>query len=118
MGYEFNESDSKVMLSLSSKLLLGAILMSLGMVIVIIEIIRGDWDGIFITLRIIQGLTQVITAVMLLLAIPHFRNVAKTKGSDIKELMEAIKKMSLGFFVIFIAIITAVITDVIMLVSF
>ncbi len=93
--YEFTPQDDKVFKKLSRNMIILAVLIMLGGIATIIQFVV---DSPRIT-TLANGLAYCAMAVAFFLPTDNFRRISSTQGSDIKELMIALKEIDKGWLV-------------------
>jgi len=91
--FEFSEKDNVIFRSLSRNMLILSILVLLGGAGMLVDYFFGNRHYIAIT----RGIIYVIMAFTIYLPTDNFRNIAKTEGRDISELMTAFNEISKGW---------------------
>lgn len=91
--YEFNDTENEQFTQFSLSLFMLSIsLAAAGLIIVILGIISP-----LSVVDIITGLAFIAIAVSLFLPVQNFKNIVKTEGNDMNELMNGFSVLSQGF---------------------
>ena len=118
MTYEFSQEEDKIIEGVGIRgFLIGLLLILVAIVNTIKNVLILDNITILFILTMIQNVVAVMVAIAFILPFYDFRTLAKTEGKDIKEFMEGIHKMTLGFIIIIISMIVLVISEIIRVVS-
>ena len=118
MTYEFSSDEDKTIQGVGIRgLLIGVFLILVAIVNTIKNVLILDSIDILFILTMVQNVVAVMVAIAFILPFYDFRTLAKTKGKDIKEFMEGIQKMTLGFIIIIISMIVLVISEILRVVS-
>ena len=114
-GYEFNEAQSKIIKGVATRCILQSIfLVVIGLIAVIEAVLMTIQNKLSPTLMIIfviQGILFIGMGVAFYPPSANFKRVATTKGSDIKELMEGLRKLNFGFKLLIIIILGSIAID-------
>ncbi|MFX0101002.1 MAG: hypothetical protein ACFFCS_15610 [Candidatus Hodarchaeota archaeon] len=94
--YEFSEEYNKIFSKLSQRMLMLGIVIAAGGVATMVNFML-DVSKI---LALIDGILYVLMAISFILPIDNFKKIVKTKGSDIKELMQAMKELDKGWLIV------------------
>ncbi len=116
MSYEFSADHNKTMISVSTLALVLASLFIIGGIAGFIDAlvdVRGDKLGTYAIVQLIQGILQFGIGVLIIPAVLSFRNVATTEGSDIKNLMEGLKKMGKTFYLLALMLMITIVLGIV-----
>lgn len=98
--YEFTEEQNQTIDLLSKRMVLVSVLfLFIGIMSVIQAIIIGG--GVYF---VIYGITMIIFGVSFYLPTDNFKNIVKTEGRDIKELMDAFREINTSWTIIILII--------------
>lgn len=118
MTYEFTPEKDKIIEGVGIRgLLIGILLILVAIVNTIKNLIVLESVNILFMLTMAQNIIAVMVAIAFILPFYDFRTLAKTEGKDIKEFMEGVQKMTIGFMIIIISMILLVITEIIRVVT-
>lgn len=118
MTYEFSSDEDKIIEGVGIRgLLIGLLLILVAIVNTIKNVVILESINILFILTIAQNIIAIMVAIAFILPYYDFRTLAKTEGKDIKEFMEGIQKMTIGFIIIIISMILLVISEIMRLVT-
>lgn len=116
-SYEFDQAQNRLIQELSEKMrFVSYFLIALGVLFILLGIVRLRTGGLGST---IQGVLQVVIGFWTKQAAASFQLIVNTQGSDIQNLMGALRELrklySLQYWIFLIAVILILITIVITL---
>jgi predicted transcriptional regulator len=115
MSYEFNNQEELLIKRVSNKGVAIAIIIFLVSLVDLIFIFIDDMSYSTIESRIysIQDLLQIGVGLAFLLPFRNFKNVVKTSGNDIEEMIDGMGKMIIGFKIMIVCLILTFIVGII-----
>jgi hypothetical protein len=118
MTYEFSQDEDKIIEGVGIRgFLIGLLLILVAIVNTIKNVMILEAIDVLFILTMVQNVVAVMVAIAFILPFYDFRTLAKTEGKDIKEFMEGIHKMTLGFIIIIISMIIMVISEILRVMS-
>src|SRR4051812_35865215 len=99
-SFEFTPDQNNVLASLARRLtFVGMLIILTGVGRVVLTLVRGQGEGLSLTVIILLliSLVNIVIGVILWRPSDNFRRIATTEGRDIPELMTALNELSAGF---------------------
>ncbi|TFF94825.1 hypothetical protein EU546_04400 [Candidatus Thorarchaeota archaeon] len=117
MKYDFGPAEDKIIDGVGIRgLLIGILLIVIAVVDTVHNVlVTGNLYNVHLILSTVQNVLVVVIAIAFILPFADYRQIAKTEGKDIDELMEGMEKMTAGFLLIIIATILTIITEIVRL---
>ncbi|MFX0093918.1 MAG: hypothetical protein ACFFBD_19420 [Candidatus Hodarchaeota archaeon] len=94
--YEFTKEENMVFSALYKRMLIMAIVIFTGGTAAVVQLLFGPLE----ILLLAEGILYFIMAITFYLPVDNLRNIVSTEGSDISELMQALKEMDKGWLIV------------------
>ena len=117
MTYEFSSSEDTIIHGVGLRGLLMGILLIFIALVDFVRMYQKEVDIDLSTgLTIFQNVMLILIALAFVLPFNNFRNIAKTQGKDIPELMSGLSKMTYSFIIIATVMAISILSEIVRLI--